>query len=116
MGMVSCFYIQVILGRLDLADFMYGLVLFPGAARATGHGNQEFEMELQCRMGKLGPYADLSLSHSEHVPPIFLTPPCELIFHGLVRAARNYRHITPYDSCFSLSKRCGCMAVCTAPV
>jgi hypothetical protein len=58
MGMVSCFYLQVILGRLDLADFMYGLVLFPGAARATGHGNQEFEMELQCRMGKLGPYAD----------------------------------------------------------
>jgi hypothetical protein len=73
--------------------------LIPGGCKgkvSTEHGNQEFAMELQCRMGKLGPYADLgevmieiivgisvpncaSLSHSEHVPPTFLTPPCEIV-------------------------------------
>jgi hypothetical protein len=71
---------------------MYGLAFIPWGCKGKGQlgtWNQEFEMELQCRMGKLGPYADLeviagisvpncaSLSHSEHVPPIFLTPPCE---------------------------------------
>jgi hypothetical protein len=65
--------------------------LIPGAARARLARDMEFEMELQCRMGKLGPYADLDevtieimvgisvpnyrfLSHSQHVPPIFSYP------------------------------------------
>jgi hypothetical protein len=79
-----------------LADSILQTHVWPGlySRGLQGQGqlgtwNQEFEMELQCRMGKLGPYADLevtagisvpncaSLSHSEHVPPIFLAPPCE---------------------------------------